>query len=131
MKKMILLVALIIGTQATWAKAPADDSLSISPEQIELTDGKIAAGISSQKNLRVEDMKIQVLELLQRVSTVEKLNIDREHPVDVSLAIQDLKKTESTIEGIDVDTISIKKLDELQETLNFLSDEVEMLTLEL
>lgn len=131
MKKMILLVALIIGTQATWAKAPADDSLSISPEQIELTDGKIAAGISSQKNLRVEDMKIQVLELLQRVSTVEKLNIDREHPVDVSLAIQDLKKTESTIERIDVDTISIKKLDELQETLNFLSDEVEMLTLEL
>lgn len=131
MKKLILLVALIIGTQATWAKAPADDSLSISPEQILHTNGKIAAAIAGQKNMRIEDMKLQVLELLQRVSTVEKLNYDRENPVDVSLAIEDLQNTKKAIEKVDIDSITTNKLDEIQDTLNFLSDEVEMLTLEL
>ncbi|OIQ15538.1 MAG: hypothetical protein BM556_18030 [Bacteriovorax sp. MedPE-SWde] len=131
MKKMILLVALIIGTQATWAKAPAEAESSVPMEHIYNTEGKIQAAMLLQKENRVRGMKIQVLELLQRVSTVEKLNIDREYKVDVSEAIHNLKDTENMIENLDIFTTKDSRLNDIQDSLIDLADSVESLTLEL
>jgi len=131
MKNLVLLVALIIGSNAAWAKAPVEDSHGISQEQFENSEGKILAGIQNQKRYMVEDMKIQVMELLQRVSTISKLNMDREHPVDVSLAVADLQAAQKRIESVEVEKTTLNKLSDIQEQLIDLNDEVEILTLEL
>ncbi|EQC50671.1 hypothetical protein [Bacteriovorax sp. DB6_IX] len=131
MKNVILLIALVIGSNMAMAKAPADDSYSISQEQLENTEGKIQAGMILQKKIRIDDMKVQVQELLMRVSTIEKIQRETGEAHGTDVAIKDLLEAQRKINSLLAEDTNHSTLDEIQETLYHLGDEVEILSLDL
>ncbi|EQC47687.1 hypothetical protein [Bacteriovorax sp. Seq25_V] len=97
----------------------------------DLTKGKIEAAMYNMKIDKVEELKQETLELLMRVSTVEKLNMDRSEPIAVEGLINEIKLIESQLENIDIDTINFEGLDLIKEQIENKTFDLEELLVEL
>lgn len=140
MKKLIILLAL---TSSVFAKFPHENDAKIGTKagsldikqdlsskikkidqmEYDLTEGKILAAMYNMKIERIEELRQGILELLMRVSTVEKLNMDLEKPINVENIINDLKTLDKVLENADAEEIDFKDLD-------IISNEIENKTIE-
>ncbi len=95
------------------------------------TNGKIEAAIYNMKIEKMEELKQDTLELLMRVSTVEKLNMDRSEPIAVDNLISELKAFEANLDQLDIEAVDLRGLELLKEEINEKTFVLEDLLLEL
>lgn len=93
--------------------------------EFDLTEGKIQAAMFVMRQARVEEAKQSVLELLMRVSTVEKLNVDRANPIETE---EFVLKAQAIMERLEVAIeaeMSIRELNSIELEVENLAVELE------
>lgn len=144
MKKIILLLAV---TTSIFAKFPHENDSKITNTKLPLgnkttllksvtkidnmqfdhTEGKILAAMYNMKVDRIDDLRQELQELLMRASTVEKLNMDTDAPINIEDFIVDLQKLDKALSTLDADSIDFKDLDQVSNELENKTIEFESL----
>lgn len=82
--------------------------------ELDHTEGKILAAMYNMKENKISDLKQDVLELMTRTSTVEKLNTENANPINVENFISELKRLDTILDQINLDAIDFKDIEVLE-----------------
>lgn len=144
MKKIILLMAI---TSSIFAKFPHENDTKIGGARLSLekksillksikkidniqldhTEGKILAAMYNMKVDRIDELRQELMELLNRVSTVEKVSMDKGMSFNVEPLVQDLQNLDKVLSNLDADMIDFKDLDQISNELENKEIELEAL----